>query len=264
MIYSVSGVITLSEKDDLLKTETKTGGKHRFIKRAVLLLLAVAVVCFLVWFVPFAVKNAHYLSVPNVTKEQLDALPLDGVNKLMIVAHPDDEFIWGGAHLLSDDWLVVVITNGDNKTRHPEFETMMAATGDVGLILSYPDKIGKRRSNWKYWEKGIRSDLQLILTYKNWEQIVTHNAAGEYGHQHHIYTHNLTTEVCEDKGLTEKLWYFGTYYEPEDLPAGLASVSDEAAAKKEELSYIYKSQARTMNNLRHMLPHENWEAYQGK
>ena len=241
--------------------ENRTGTKRRRIKIIVLSLLAAALVCFLVWFVPFAVKNAHYHSVPNVTKEQLNALPLDGVNKLMIVAHPDDEFIWGGAHLLSDDWLVVVITNGDNKTRHPEFDTMMAAMGDVGLILSYPDKIGKRRSNWKYWEKGIRADLLLIITYKDWEQIVTHNADGEYGHQHHINTHNLTTEVCEDKGLTQKLWYFGTYYEPEDLPADLARVSDEAAAEKEELSYIYKSQARTMNNLRHMLPHENWEAY---
>ena len=108
--------------------ETKTGNKRKYIKRAALAVLAALLLCFLVWFVPFAVKNAHYLSVPNVTKEQLDALSLDGVNKLMIVAHPDDEFIWGGAHLLADDWLVVVITNGDNKTRHPEFETMMAAT----------------------------------------------------------------------------------------------------------------------------------------
>ncbi|MBO4399762.1 MAG: PIG-L family deacetylase [Lachnospiraceae bacterium] len=229
-----------------------------------LCIVSVLLLVFFIRFVPFAVKNARYLFVPSVTKEQLDNLPLDDVNKLMIVAHPDDEFIWGGGHLLSDRWLVVVITNGDNKVRHPEFDKMMEATGDVGLILSYPDKIGKRRSNWKYWSKGILSDLKTILTYKKWDQICTHNAAGEYGHQHHISAHDYTTELCVSEGLTSVLWYFGTYYEPEDLPADLARVSDEIAAKKEELSYIYQSQARTMNNLRHMLPHENWEKYEGE
>lgn len=35
----------------------------------------------------------------------------------MFVAHPDDETIWGGSHLLKKHYLVVCLTNGNNKTR---------------------------------------------------------------------------------------------------------------------------------------------------
>ena len=38
-------------------------------------------------------------------------------NKLMIVAHPDDEMLWGGMNLLLDSgWLVIVSTHGNKKT----------------------------------------------------------------------------------------------------------------------------------------------------
>ena len=46
---------------------------------------------------------------------------LSGVNKLMVVAHPDDELLWGGLHLIDDDYLVVCITCGPNKVRVNEF-----------------------------------------------------------------------------------------------------------------------------------------------
>ena len=36
---------------------------------------------------------------------------------LMIVAHPDDETIWGGSHLLKGHYLVVCLTNGNNEKR---------------------------------------------------------------------------------------------------------------------------------------------------
>ena len=34
---------------------------------------------------------------------------------LMIVAHPDDETIWGGSHLINGNYTVLCITNGNNK-----------------------------------------------------------------------------------------------------------------------------------------------------
>lgn len=36
---------------------------------------------------------------------------------LMIVAHPDDETIWGGSHLTHGNYTVLCITNGNNKKR---------------------------------------------------------------------------------------------------------------------------------------------------
>ena len=123
----------------------------KWILTAVLLAIIATV------FGPLLYYNRKYLSIPPVTREQLDDLQLEGVNNLMIVAHPDDEFIWGGAHLLTDRWLVVVLTNAGNETRKPEFEAMMKATGDTGLILGYPDKVGGCRSNWDFWSDAIRT-----------------------------------------------------------------------------------------------------------
>ena len=57
----------------------------------------------------------------NIEREQLEALSLDETNKLMIVAHPDDETIWGGGHLLEGGYFVVCITNGENEIRKEEF-----------------------------------------------------------------------------------------------------------------------------------------------
>ena len=234
-------------------------------RRIVLSVIAVLIIGFLVWFVPFAVKNAHYLSLPSVTKEQLNELPISGIYNLMIVAHPDDEFMWGGGHLLEGLWFVVVITNGDNEVRKAEFEEMMEKTGSVGLILSYPDKIGKKRSNWKFWEKDILADLCTIINYKQWNCIVTHNAEGEYGHQHHIYTHRYVTEICKERGVTYSLWYFGTYYKkgtvPEDLPHISSAGQNNTLSVKQSLASVYKSQQRTIEKLSHMLPYENWEPY---
>lgn len=44
---------------------------------------------------------------------------------LMIVAHPDDETIWGGSHLINGNYTVLCITNGNNKKRKKEFMNVM-------------------------------------------------------------------------------------------------------------------------------------------
>lgn len=91
-----------------------------------------------------------YLNLPHVTAADLDALDLDGYDKVMFVAHPDDDLLWGGRHLIEDDYLVVCMTRGNDPVRSAEFKSVMEATGDKYLILSYPDKIGKDRSSWNY------------------------------------------------------------------------------------------------------------------
>ena len=50
-------------------------------------------------------------------KKIIDGLNLKGIDSVMFVAHPDDETIWGGAHLLKKHYLVVCLTNGNNKVR---------------------------------------------------------------------------------------------------------------------------------------------------
>ena len=49
------------------------------------------------------------------------------VNKLMIVAHPDDELIFGGAELIKygPEYRVICLTNQSNEVRRNEFEEVM-------------------------------------------------------------------------------------------------------------------------------------------
>ncbi len=58
----------------------------------------------------------------NYVDKDWSKIDLTTVDNLMIVAHPDDELLWGGAHLLRDNYLVVCITCGPNITRVNEFK----------------------------------------------------------------------------------------------------------------------------------------------
>ena len=229
------------------------------LPRAVRIAILVILAAIAAFFALVYVCNKHYLRLPKVTKEQLDEIGLEHCSNLMIVAHPDDDYLWGGAHLLSGDWFVVVLTNKDNKVRSAEFAEMTAALGNRGLILGYPDKIARRRSDWSYWEDDIREDIKTILSYKDWNQVVTHNADGEYGHQHHRATHRLTVEAYDALGCKSELYFFGRYYVNGEIPADLAPMDAETLTKKQSLIDIYHSQAKTICKLGHMIPYEYWE-----
>lgn len=227
---------------------------HYFLSVLIIFLLTFGVVAY--------IQLKPYIGIEPVTKDSLEELDLDKYNKLMIVAHPDDEFIWGGAHLLSDDYLVVCITNGTNKVRKNEFYSMMNETGDIGLILSYPDKIAGKRSDWTFCYDNIEEDLKTILAYKDWELVVTHNEDGEYGHRHHVMTHDIVTDAYDVLDLSYDFYYFGKYYRVEDVPNDLTYIDEQLYEKKRELVFTYDSQMDTMRKLYHMLNHENWDLRQ--
>lgn len=81
-------------------------------------------------------------------QNEIDQIDLNDCQKLMIVAHPDDETIWGGNHLLKGHYLVVCLTNGNNPTRRKEFMKIMKETHNQGLIFDYPDKTNGKRDSW--------------------------------------------------------------------------------------------------------------------
>ena len=186
--------------------------------------------------------------------KRIEILDLTDVDNLMIVAHPDDDYIWGGSHLIDDDYLVVCITCGVKRVRALEFKKAMDKTGDKYIMLGYPDKTNGKRNNWDLVYDDITKDLKKIIEYKNWNIIVTHNPDGEYGHIHHKMTSNIVTSLTGDN-----LYYFGRYYKKDDIPSDLVKISDEnMEIKKNELIPIYASQKSTMKVLGHMFDYENW------
>ena len=125
----------------------------------------------------------------------------------MIVAHPDDETLWGGANLYKDEYFVVCLTNGYNYKRANDFRKILNFTKNKGIILDYPDLQDSIRDNWSEVKIGILKDLSTILKYNHWDKIVTHGPDGTTGHYHHKKTCEYVTFI------TRKLKLFNNLYE---------------------------------------------------
>lgn len=170
----------------------------------------------------------------------------------MIVAHPDDETIWGGNHLLKGHYLVVCLTNGNNPTRRKEFMKIMKKTHNQGLIFDYPDKTNGKRDSWVHVKGSIEKDVAYLSHKKKWKCVVSHNPLGEYGHIHH----RLTSQIVSIKCSQQNLYYFGKYYKKNHVPENLKKINQYDAKMK--LINDYTSQKKVMRHLNHMMKYENW------
>jgi len=190
--------------------------------------------------------------------KELDSLDIDSTTKLMIVAHPDDDIIWGGSHLIDDDYLVVCITCGTNQTRVDEFKKVMSETNDDYIMLNYPDLTNGKRDNWNSVYNYITNSLETIIDYKDWDTVVTHNPDGEYGHIQHKMTSKIVTSLTNKDNLI----YFGHYYEAEEVSEDLETISnDNYDIKLNTLVPLYASQ-NIVVPYGHMLNHEVWISYE--
>ncbi|MCL2675431.1 MAG: PIG-L family deacetylase [Firmicutes bacterium] len=172
------------------------------------------------------------------------ALDFADCDRLMIVAHPDDETLWGGGKLLTGGWFVVCITNCKSKIRSHEFERVMEFSGNAGVMYGFWDGYAPWR---KKTVRKLTRKLSEIVGYRTWKKIVTHNRWGEYGHPQHKRIHRIVTAVCEKLGALDRLSCFGRYYSKKKLAkikASLPCLSEEIYAKKLEMIGFYKSQRR--------------------
>lgn len=206
--------------------------------------------------------NDH--SIGQVTEQMLKNLKIDNCSKLMVVAHPDDETLWGGAHLTEGGFFVVCLTNSYTSVRVKEFHNVMKETGNIGLVLGYPDLIDAEkfiRSMWTEERHQIVKDLNTILNYKHWGMVVTHNPDGEYGHIHHKLTSKLVTESYYYNTWSPNLFYFGKYYSKDQLEQNMEYIEqlpEAIAMKKKQLLNLYPSQPNSMKLYGHAYITEKW------
>ncbi len=200
-----------------------------------------------------------------ITKSSLDKLDLTTIRKVMFVTHPDDETLWGGAHLLEDEYLVVCMTNGWNKKRKAAFTDIMHKTNDKAIILNYPD-VKEYLGNGKYLadqfstcRDAMQKDINQVLSYKKWKQVITHNPFGEYGKYHHQQVSKAVTEgfnkIC--KGNSE-LWYFGKYYNKGQEIPGERIDPELLSIKYDMIAHYYPTASGAINAFGQMIPYENW------
>lgn len=222
-------------------------------KKTIIIIISVLILIAIIGIIIF-------FNLPKVNND-IEKLNLDNYDNLMIVAHPDDEMLWGGVNLIEDNYLVVCITCGNDPIRNKEFTDVLNKTNDLNLMLKYPDKTNGERDDWSTSKSSIMNDLEKIINYKDWNKIVTHNPFGEYGHIHHIYTDNYVTYLTEDK---DKLYYFETYYSKKKIGAvedTLVDVDEELLKEKIDILKIYKSQNFIMTAFDQMFEHEELISY---
>ena len=109
---------------------------------------------------------------------------------LMVVAHPDDEFLFGGEALLwpEVDWHVVCMTHGPGAAnaevhRQHEFADSMAALRTSSYEMwDYYDSLDEEVA-WDF--ERVRARVAALVTRGGFSIVATHGKEGEYGHPQH-------------------------------------------------------------------------------
>lgn len=113
----------------------------------------------------------------------------------MVVAHPDDETLWGGGLLARYGPRITVIccsTPARDAIRATNFLRACEVYGAKGIVLEPTDEAA---------DKPLRG---LYLDLKDYDAIVTHNQWGEYGHAHHRQVHQHVKALAK-----APVWCFG-------------------------------------------------------
>lgn len=229
------------------------------------IIIAVSIVLVVIAFVAGGFGlNYYFKTRPVEVEKDFSKMDLNGITNIMFVAHPDDDSLWGGSHLLKDGekYLVVCITCGVDKSRVAEFENAMSITRSKYIMLGWPDKTNGEKDNWDTSRDGIKEDVKNILALKDWDLVVTHNPEGEYGHIHHKMTSSIVTSIANK----DKLMYFGKYYKAsilDDYKDNMVKLSDEEHKAKYDLLNVYKTQEHVVYDMfGHMIDYENWLSYE--
>ena len=168
------------------------------------------------------------------------------INRLVFVAHPDDESVWCDEKL--DDKTHVIVIFGLSKLgqeiaklRKNEFKNAMEITGCSYEIWNYSEKSNRFKS-----DSEIKENIVKVLdNFKNIQEIYTHNEFGEYGHMDHIRIHNIMKDVFSKYykiGKFPGIYKFNPIlnYNSEDRFENIPFV--EANEKRRKLLDCYKSQ----------------------
>ena len=187
---------------------------------------------------------------PNLmpVKGQIEKLDLSNIDKLMIVSHPGDESVWGGAHLLTDNYLVVCVSCGYNKDKTNDFLKAMDYSKDSVVMMGYSDKV---YFNSDY--KKIKKQIKYILNYKNWSEIITHNPDGEYDNYQHVQINKILNELN-----INNLYYFGKYYSEKELDKLDKETTLDGDLIRNKINNMVKIYDGIYDDYKHILPFEEW------
>ncbi|WP_291861175.1 hypothetical protein [Marinilabilia sp.] len=128
---------------------------------------------------------------------------------VVIVAHPDDETLWGGGAILSHpkyDWFVVSLCRGKDSDRSPRFFNALEALKANGIMGDLNDDPKQNPLNPITTETAI---LEL-LPVKHFDLIISHSPKGEYTrHLRHEEIGNAVIRLWDSNKIAANcLWAF--------------------------------------------------------
>ena len=167
-------------------------------------------------------------------------MDLTVIDKLMIVAHPDDESLWGRRVAQGKRLARYLCYKWRQRNAKKEFQSVMEYVEAEYEIWDYEDKW-----NGDFDRPELVKDLQRVIGLRQWKKIVTHNLDGEYGHTQH----KALSEIVHNLVKTD-LYVFGN---PEKrgelLPFAIAR-------KKYHMLGFYASQEFVIEEFREAIPYE--------
>ena len=161
---------------------------------------------------------------------------------LMIVAHPDDEVVFGFRDLIHNQVTVISITNGNNEIRKKEFFNVIAAVGAKGHMLNYvdsPDDTWSSVAVEDFYNNHIKALVKDACGLSRYELLVSHGSDGEYGNKQHIRVHTIGRHVASEMGLPFQV--FRDRWRPSDHPTH--------KAQYDKLIRFYESQEKAIITL---------------
>lgn len=191
-----------------------------------------------------------FLKKPNLmpVKAQIEKIDLSNIDKLMIVSHPGDESVWGGVHLLIDNYLVVCVSCGYDEEKTDNFLKIMDYSKDPVIMMGYSDKV---YFNSDY--KKIKKQIKYILNYKSWHEVITHNPDGEYNN----YQHKQINKILKEQNVSN-LNYFGKYYSSKELDKLDKETTLDGDLISDKINNMVKMYDGLYDDYKHMLPYEDW------
>ena len=122
-----------------------------------------------------------FLSYPTSFEGNKKIIIKKHYDKLLIVAHPDDETLWGYHQLKNNKgWKIISITNAHNNIRVKELTNIAEYWGAALEIWNYKDCPIRYNMH-----PQLYNDIKKEIAKPNVKMVLTHNALGEYGHIQH-------------------------------------------------------------------------------
>lgn len=125
--------------------------------------------------------------------------------KILIVGHPDDEFLWFNPDNFDKIIIVFLHRVGEEDfNRHRDKALLNHPLADIITCLGYPESgLVKKNDTFDdskkiYLENWRRLEKELPELIKGATEIYTHNQWGEFGHPEHVMINAVVNTIAGD------------------------------------------------------------------